>query len=286
MSDSLSLTVGWPMAEGENRPQKPGESIWKPGEYLLENELMRFACEHRQVFRDNEPANARLSTDGTPRVTKSEFWKDCAKRLNHLIAERPDLFATYGILTQGDASQKFRNLKKVYLQKLHKAHETGNFDEVKSMRHYQSFCKIYEKERTPTLLEAVTAGIASSSNIASFMMDSSSPIEEMADDDSDTFAIGHVGSTSDTFTAGLFASQTSLALLLKISTAIENARTEARIHWMNIESHLNRQNIIENERNQILSEQNKLEKERLEFEKEKFEFEKTKAQTGTSKLQL
>jgi len=29
---------------------KPGESIWKPGEYLLESELMRFATEHRQVI--------------------------------------------------------------------------------------------------------------------------------------------------------------------------------------------------------------------------------------------
>ena len=32
---------------------KPGESIWKPGEYLLESELMKFACEHRQVSGKN-----------------------------------------------------------------------------------------------------------------------------------------------------------------------------------------------------------------------------------------
>ena len=105
-----------------------------------------------------------------------------------------------------------------------------------------------------------------------FPMDSS-PGTDVIDDDSDTIP------SVETFPPNLdvFASQTSLALLLKISNAIETARSEARIHWMNIESQINRQNMIENERNQILTEQNKLERERLEFERERFEFEKTRA---------
>lgn len=277
MSESTGISL-WKPGELDTSRIKPGESIWKPGEYLLESELMRFACEHRQVFRDNEPANARLSTDGTPRVTKSEFWKDCAKRLNHLIADRQDLFVNYGQLAQGDASQKFRNLKKVYLQKLHKANETVNFDEVKSMRHYQAFCKIYEKERLPSVLP-FTSGIPS----LSFPMDSS-PSTDILDDDSDTLHSTIEAPLS--ISSDLFANQTSLALLFKISSAIENARNEARIHWMNIEAHLNRQNMIENERNQILIEQNKLEKERLEFEREKYEYERSKAQTGTAQLHI
>ena len=42
---------------------KPGESIWKPGEYLLESELMKFACEHRQVKMD----------ENCPKITGSEL---------------------------------------------------------------------------------------------------------------------------------------------------------------------------------------------------------------------
>lgn len=213
-----------------------------------------------------------------------------------MIADRQDLFVNYGQLAQGDASQKFRNLKKVYLQKLHKANETVNFDEVKSMRHYQAFCKIYEKERykanfivknehtiifcfrLPSVLP-FTSGIPS----LSFPMDSS-PSTDILDDDSDTLHSTIEAPLS--ISSDLFANQTSLALLFKISSAIENARNEARIHWMNIEAHLNRQNMIENERNQILIEQNKLEKERLEFEREKYEYERSKAQTGTAQLHI
>ena len=31
------------------KPMKPNESIWKPGDYLLEVELMKYALENRHV---------------------------------------------------------------------------------------------------------------------------------------------------------------------------------------------------------------------------------------------
>jgi len=115
----------------------------------------------------------------------------------------------------------------------------------------------------------------------------SSPSTDVLDDDSDTFPTTFPPSAEIPPPSGdIFQNQSSLTLLFKISNAIESARSEARIHWMNMEAHLNRQNMIENERNQLLIEQNKLEKERLEFEREKFEFEKSKAQAGTSQLQI
>ena len=97
-----------------------------------------------QVFTDNEPANARLATDGSSRLTKSEMWKDCAKYLNTVILDNMDKFGNINaMITHGDASQKFRNLKKTYLQKKAKSRETGKNDELKAMRHYQAFSDLY-----------------------------------------------------------------------------------------------------------------------------------------------
>ena len=52
-TSSIGITgnlSGSSQIENSARPGfRPGESIWKPGDYLLESELMKFACEHRQV---------------------------------------------------------------------------------------------------------------------------------------------------------------------------------------------------------------------------------------------
>ena len=96
------------------------------------------------MFTDNEPANARLATDGSSRLTKSEMWKDCANYLNTVVLDNIEKFGSYtAMITHGDASQKFRNLKKTYLQKKAKSRETGKSDELKAMRHYQAFSDLY-----------------------------------------------------------------------------------------------------------------------------------------------
>ena len=96
------------------------------------------------MFTDNEPANARLATDGSSRLTKSEMWKDCANYLNTVVLDNIEKFGSYTVMiTHGDASQKFRNLKKTYLQKKAKSRETGKSDELKAMRHYQAFSDLY-----------------------------------------------------------------------------------------------------------------------------------------------
>ena len=72
------------------------------------------------------------------------MWKDCAKYLNTVILDNMDNFGNINaMITHGDASQKFRNLKKTYLQKKAKSRETGKNDELKAMRHYQAFSDLY-----------------------------------------------------------------------------------------------------------------------------------------------
>lgn len=50
VSEIPGSSAGSSQIDNSARPGfRPGESIWKPGDYLLESELMKFACEHRQV---------------------------------------------------------------------------------------------------------------------------------------------------------------------------------------------------------------------------------------------
>jgi len=98
---------GFPQSDQSSTPKTPsaGGTIWKAADYLLEKELLKFALEHRQVFTDNEPANARLATDGSSRLTKSEMWKDCANYLNTVVLDNIEKFGSYtAMITHGDAS--------------------------------------------------------------------------------------------------------------------------------------------------------------------------------------
>jgi len=244
------------------KSMKPNESIWKPGDYLLEVELMKYSLENRHIFRDNEPANARISTDGTPRITKSEFWRDCARRLNQVIHDRADLFSEYGPLAQGDASQKYRNLKKVYLQKLHKAHETQNFDEVRQMRHYNAFKLIYRPEKDKSSFVGSVYSFP-------FSIDHS-PMENEPDNNEEIETINTSCSANDNSGVDSISSGQALKLLQRLAEAMEGARSEGRIHQMNMESQMNRLNMIENERNKLLKEANQIQAEQLKFQKEAF----------------
>ena len=67
-----------------------------------------------------------------------------------------------------------------------------------------------------------------------------------------------------------FNKQSNLKLLQRLAEAMEGARAEGRINQMNMESQMNRLNMIENERNKLLKEANQLQAEQLKFEKEKF----------------
>ena len=94
------------------------------------------------------------------------MWKDCANYLNTVVLDNIEKFGSYtAMITHGDASQKFRNLKKTYLQKKAKSRETGKNEELKAMRHYQAFSDLYRYKRVFTLNwlgEQVTFGARSS----------------------------------------------------------------------------------------------------------------------------